>query len=416
MMDSPAVEEHAELYDPSETGEKDPAGEEAAEAGLEHGQQEQVGGQGQEQEVEAGGAGGATLHVAAVATHKERYFPLLVESSKKMGVRLQVLGWGEPLTGFAFRLQKTLDFVETLPQSDVVLFVDAFDVVLLQSSEVILAKFHQSGAQMIVSKDGQHPNHLVQFFMSRVFRPVGGTYINIGAYVGTAGFICDLLRELFKFGEGFSDKENDQELLARYLASHKELVGGKILIDHNSDLFLNLYGGRAWWVGSNEYRLADHRKDVEITEDGALHYLKTDAWPCVLHGPANTDLKEVLDRLGYKLPAEVDKDYTALTHTRYLVRMFRHYWKFVYQMAVQFVLAVVGVILVSYILWRWRQIAVAAQLAPLALVGDPLAQRAALLQQRNIRLVPYAPLEVPLPQATSRAFLFGAAAPELLVV
>jgi len=204
------------------------------------------------------------------------------------------------------------------------------------------------------------------------------------------------MRELFKFGEGFTEKENDQELMARYLATNKHLVGKEILIDHNNDLFLNLYGGERFWVGSNKYKLVDHRKDIEILKDGSLHYLKTDSWPCLVHGPANTDLTEILDKLGYQLPPNLDKNYTSLTHFSYLTRMFSHYWKYLYTIAIQILLVVVALVIVGYLIHRWRNNVAAAANAP----PDPLAQR-------NIRLVPYSAVPMAQP-AQPRAYFFQA--------
>jgi hypothetical protein len=253
---------------------------------------------------------------------------------------------------------------------------------------------------MIVSKDGDHPNGVIDFFIKRVFRPVGNTYINIGGFIGFAGYIRDLMKALFKFGEGFSDRENDQELLARYLSENKSLMGKEVIIDEHSDLFLTLYGGHPLWIGRNEYKLSDHRKELEVNRDddgpGGLHYLPTDSWPCVVHFPANGNADELLEKLGYKLPTSVDKNYTQLSHTKYLMRMFRHYWHFLYGMLVKVVLVVLVLVIAGYALYAWRN---AAKAPP----PDPLAQR-------NIRWVPYQEMPPPTTELP-RAYLVAANPP-----
>jgi hypothetical protein len=357
--------------------------------------------------VGAGGGNGGLLHVAAVATHLERYMPLLVQSSARLGVHLEVLGWGEKLTGFAFRLQKTLDFVETLPPNDVVLFIDAFDVVLLQNANVILKKFYSSGAQMIVSKDGDHPNHIVNFFIKRVFRPVGDTHINIGGFIGYAGYVRDLMKALFKFGEGFSDRENDQELLARYLSQNKPLVGTEIIIDEHSDLFLTLYGGHPLWIGKNEYKLVDHRKDIEITKDGMIHHLPSDSWPCVVHFPSNGNADELLERLGYKLPSSVDKNYSQLSHTKYNIRMFRHYWPFIATIFAKIILAIIVLVVIGFLIYRWRN-------SPKPSATNGSSEFNEQLARRNIQFVPYQPIP-PSAIELPRAYLVAASPPPTFV-
>lgn len=327
----------------------------------------------------------SVLHIAAVATHQERYMPLLIQSCQKHQINLEVLGWNEKLLGFAFRLQKTLEYVQTLPPNDVVMFIDAFDVILLQGSEIILKKFYASKAQMVISKDGDHPNKLINFCIKKVFRPVGDTYINIGAFIGYAGYVTELMRALFRFGEGFSQKENDQELLARYLSENRSLIGTEILIDQNSDLFLNLYGGHPVWIGSNEYKLEHHHKDIDIQKDGTLHFLPTDSWPCVLHGPANSSLMEIFDKMGYKLPANPDKNYTSLSHMGYLMRMSKHYWQFLYGMVIKIVLAILIMVLVGFLFFHWRRLRNAPPTA----------------QQHVVRIIPYQPPSDPAAAALS---------------
>lgn len=341
-MDAKGAEPHSEQYS---EGPAVPPAQPFAEEVLKPGVEDREGNR----------VGGGVLHVAAVATHLERYMPLLVQSSARLGVKLEVLGWGEKLTGFAFRLQKTLEYVLALPPNDVVLFIDAFDVILLQNADVILKKFYSSGAQMICSKDGAHPNIIVDYFNRHVFRPVGNTYINIGAYIGYAGYVRDLMLALKKMGEGFSVRENDQELLARYLSQNKQLVGGEIVIDEHSDLFLTLYGGSKWHPGNNKYTLQDHANEVAITKDGLINYLPTNSFPAVVHFPANGNADELLEQLGYKLPSSVDSNYTSLNHSAYLFRMFKHYWRFMYDVLLKVVIAIVTIVLLGYALYCWRK-------------------------------------------------------------
>jgi hypothetical protein len=300
-------------------------------------------------------AEGARLWVAAVATHSERYFPLLTRSCARLGVHMTTLGWREKMDGYAFRLRKALEFCETLPEDDVVMVIDAFDVVLLQGADMIMKKFLDSGAQMIVAKDGEHPNYVVDYMIRHVFCSVGGgVQINIGTFIGRAGFVRDLMKELFRFGNGFTSKENDQELLSRYLAANPHLLEKQLIVDHQSDLFLTLYGGHSLWLGSNKYRFDERNRELELHPDGALRYVKTDAWPCVLHGPANSDLTDILHRLNLRLPENPDRNYTSLSHARYMWRMLGSYVQFYYTLVMQIVAVVCALLLLAYVIRRFR--------------------------------------------------------------
>jgi hypothetical protein len=230
--------------------------------------------------------------------------------------------------------------------------VDAFDVVLLAPAEIILRKFYQAQAPMIVSKDGVHPNYIINFFIGHVFKKVenGATPINIGAFIAYAGYLKALLDELSELSNGFSDKENDQEMLARYMATRPT----DIIVDHQFDAMLTIYGGSSWWVGSNRYKIGEHKHELEILPDKTIHYLPTDSYPCVLHLPANTEGGEILTALGYKPNAGATAGYSDLNHVQYLFRMFGHYWKFIRGVFATVVITVCAIVLFGYLLYRMR--------------------------------------------------------------
>jgi hypothetical protein len=182
-----------------------------------------------------------------------------------------------------------------------------------------------------------------------------------------------------------------------------------VIIDEHSDLFLTLYGGHRFWIGRNEYKFSEHRKEMELDKDGgALHYLPTDSWPCVMHFPANGNADELLEQLGYKLPTSVDKNYTQLSHAKYLFRMTKFYSRFLYTILLKLVIIVALVIFVGYLFFAWRN----ARKSTTAAVG--VSSATPDLARRHIQYVPYQPWpsnasvnELP------RAFLISQLPPQL---
>src|SRR5581483_2861422 len=79
--------------------------------------------------------------VCTVATHSDRYFPSLLHSCQRHGCNLKVLGWGQKWQGFAWRWQLVRDFLASQPDTQVVMFIDPFDVIVLRDSRVILKTF-----------------------------------------------------------------------------------------------------------------------------------------------------------------------------------------------------------------------------------------------------------------------------------
>jgi len=54
------------------------------------------------------------LHIVTVATESKYYFPYLVESCKKHGKSLEVLGKGETWKGFNWRYKKMMIYLQTI--------------------------------------------------------------------------------------------------------------------------------------------------------------------------------------------------------------------------------------------------------------------------------------------------------------
>lgn len=298
------------------------------------------------------------LHVTTVATHSERYFPALLASCSRFGIDLQVLGYKRRWEGYAFKFRLMLQFLASLPPDDIVMFVDAFDVALLQPPDVILERFLESGAQILVASDqgepymAAHPNPVVRFFVRRLFPQVTpNVWINTGSYMGFAGAIHDLLRAVERDNAGgFAAVGDDQAMLAKFCASHP----GWIDVDERCRIFLTLYGGHPLTL-SNEIRLGK-RTDIRVVRDDNdvpwLMNTGTGTLPAVVHGPCDTRLDEVLEALGYDLDESI-KSYTTWDHYRYMFRGFYWHGKLFLDWLATVLLFILAVLITIFLLFRW---------------------------------------------------------------
>ena len=69
------------------------------------------------------------LHIVTVATESKYYFPYLVESCRKYGKELEVLGYGEKWKGFNWRFKLMIEYLKNLNPSHIVCFIDGYDVI-----------------------------------------------------------------------------------------------------------------------------------------------------------------------------------------------------------------------------------------------------------------------------------------------
>jgi len=93
------------------------------------------------------------LHLVTVATHSERYLPVLEKQSRDKNIELVKLGIGKKYIG---HFMKDLEMIEYLKSDnvnddDIVAFVDGFDTLLLSEKDEIVQKFKDFNCQLLLS-------------------------------------------------------------------------------------------------------------------------------------------------------------------------------------------------------------------------------------------------------------------------
>lgn len=215
------------------------------------------------------------LHIVTVATKNEGYFDYLVQSCKRNGATLEVLGWGQEWKGFTMKFELMKKYLEKLPHDDIVCFVDGYDVIILEPVEKIEKLFRESGKEIIVSRDIDI--NFVPFIGDVVKSYYGlchGYSINSGTYMG---YVKDL-KELFRMMH--LHKSNDDQVLLTQLCNQNE----KITIDIDRNLFLvTNYGDKNF-------------SKIQVKNNKLLF---ENIYPCILHAAGNGNIDHILKQLGY---------------------------------------------------------------------------------------------------------------------
>lgn len=202
------------------------------------------------------------LHVCTVASHHTRRLTQLLESCKRQGISLDILGMGKPFRGFTEKIIQVQEYLETLPDSDVVMFVDAYDVLILATGEHILDAFLSMNAPFIVSGEKIcFPDKELACKYPK--SPTPFAYINSGGYIGYVGYI----KQLFKDFPSFKAEDDDQRLVTTNYLEHPD----KYCIDYHCQIFLTTYDMRYDELDIDKKR-------------GAVHNVVTHTTPCVIHG------------------------------------------------------------------------------------------------------------------------------------
>jgi hypothetical protein len=256
------------------------------------------------------------MRLVTVATHSERYFPYLKQSAEKHGHDLIVLGWGEKWQGFTWRFSLMREYLKTVPDDEVVCFIDGYDVIVLEGPQEIEQKYRtlvgQNTNRIVISKETIPEDFVggsyVTIMQSAIFTKCNNHFINAGTYIGTAKALRNVYSSVCK-ELGCSDGKDDQVLLGEYCNINKEMF----LADEKNSIFLVRTDPlRKVLVGENNIQV----------KGNILFYNNTK--PSILHAPGNTDIDDVIEKLGYDPSIFSSKDELWI-RIRYCLKAISHF-------------------------------------------------------------------------------------------
>jgi len=257
--------------------------------------------------------------VIAYGTNKQAYFDLFMASCQRHGISPVLLGWGRKWIGFGQKTMETRDYIKDLPEDEVVLSVDPFDVVFLCGIDEIEEKFRRGSAPFACGALKLGP--LLRRVYGREFNysgrpvprnPTGYDYLNSGTWISTAGYARRLIDRLeHEFAMGPTDM--DQEILTSLYIHDRSVVD----LDWRCDIFHNL-------LFRNFITRQPDLKDLEF-RNGRVLNVATGTEPCLLHASGNALMEGIAARLGFEpssaKPTENNKNYfrKALFHVLQLL-------------------------------------------------------------------------------------------------
>ncbi len=174
------------------------------------------------------------VHIVTVATESKYYFPYLVESCKRYGTELKVLGYGEKWEGFNWKFKKMIDYLKSLPPTDIVCFVDGYDVLCVRNINELKAEFlriqKEHNCKIILATE-HHDNSYFQYFSSMFWDHCKGVNINSGTYIG---HVKDIYSTLTEISAEYPEYNNDDQML---LTAHCKKRENHFYVDVNNEMF-----------------------------------------------------------------------------------------------------------------------------------------------------------------------------------
>ena len=173
-----------------------------------------------------------TLHITTVATERTQAVLQLLDSCRDKGASLTILGEGLPFVGYSQKFVLLQEYLTTLHDEDLLLFIDGYDTLLLQSPEYIVEQFLKMKAPFVVSADRYcYPDESLSDLHLASRTPF--IYLNSGCYIGEV----QALREFLATISPIDPQANDQHLMMLYMLQNR----WKIVLDTHCELFLSTF-------------------------------------------------------------------------------------------------------------------------------------------------------------------------------
>lgn len=245
--------------------------------------------------------------ICCVATHSDRYFPSLQDSCKKNKCNLKVLGWGEKWKGFGMKYRLMEEFVNNIDNNEIIMFVDAYDVVILQDSRIIENKFKSLNIPILFSIEPQ-PKSLIEHYLSKKqFSTCQNQFLNSGTYMGYCYAIKKFLSEIRCENDNCDDQINLLDLCNKSHYSKNLSYPYYKFLDIKKEIFLNCRD-------ENHYRILRNK----------IYNYNNNYSPCVFHGYGYYNMDNIVNLYGYYLHCP----YSYLNFIKYLYSLIKTSFKY----------------------------------------------------------------------------------------
>jgi hypothetical protein len=133
------------------------------------------------------------MKIVTYATHSEGSFEELVHN--KFGVEVTVLGMGTKWNGFMDKIEGVLGYLRTLPDDEIVVFVDGFDSYIKKPLDGLEDTFRSMDCDILVSKDISIGGYFNRKIFGTCKNDIGS---NSGLYMGNVINLKDFLYAVSK--------------------------------------------------------------------------------------------------------------------------------------------------------------------------------------------------------------------------
>jgi hypothetical protein len=231
--------------------------------------------------------------VIAFGTSNQGYFDLFMESCHRYHIDPVILGWGEKWIGFGKKMMEIQQYVMKLPEDEIVISVDPFDVIFLSGLNEIEEKFVRIGTPFLCGalRLNRFNRTIYSFEFNRTKRLIpetatGFNHLNSGTWIARAGTAGILIEDLIQ-KHHMTELSMEQQLLTGIYVKGNKIVD----IDWKCEIFHTI-------LFRDFITRRPDLSDLMFNETRIKNGI-TGTIPCILHASGNSRMREIAARLGY---------------------------------------------------------------------------------------------------------------------
>ena len=217
------------------------------------------------------------------------YYNIMVESCKRNNIELIILGLGQKWEGLHMKFKLWLNYLNTLPDNEIIMVNDAYDIIILEDSKTILTKFKKFNKPIVFSyQDG--------FLINSVFNKCLEKVICSGNFIGYVKNIKEVIKIILKNENKWPKHNKGDQNILNTICQISPYIKNNIALDLNQDIFFVTSGDDFFYY---KYYINGFIKNLKMKNNQLLN--KNNKPISVLHLAANLNGNIYLQYLNYDI-------------------------------------------------------------------------------------------------------------------
>lgn len=245
------------------------------------------------------------MKVITIATHANHHLDRLLASTRNFNIEIELLGQGRTYTAHNDKTRWTLEFLEKQDDDEIVLYTDGYDSAFLRGASYIEEEFLKMDHPFVLGTEqnfncDEPPLSKFLFYLKYPSGKRPYRFLNAGGWIGRAGYVKDILKQIEKEGA------NDQDIFNQFITSNQD----KLKLDYEHKIF-SCTAGRSGMEGH----------DYILDSNGLIKNTITGSHPAIIHAAGNNyyGLEKITSKLDF-FPKEEFSEAEIKNYEKYKFR------------------------------------------------------------------------------------------------